>query len=109
MTQKREAPVHVGRRDQGRAEISQRKSTTKRPTKCNRVMRALMERSYNCFEAQKIGDSCLHTTVSEIQAKGVFVARKTERFKGRYGVIHCKRYWIPKSELKRARKLLELA
>ncbi len=107
MIQKREAPVHVGERDQGEVEKTQSNHNTKQPTKCQRIMSALMERSYNRFEASReLSDWCLHSTVAEIESKGVLVERIWEGVKGIYGPVRCKRYRIPKSEFERVRKLL---
>ena len=92
-----------------KTQIDCKTNSSKKQKKLHRIISALMEQPYNCFEAHKIGDSCLHTTVATIQSKGIRVDRKPERIEGRYGVIYCKRYWIPRSEFKRAKRLLDAA
>ncbi|MCG7863846.1 MAG: hypothetical protein JAZ18_15790 [Candidatus Thiodiazotropha endolucinida] len=99
---------------QGSNEISEKKCKRikfRRNTKGARVTLALMARSYNRFEAAlEISDWCLHSTVSEIQAKGIYVAREWETVPGFQGnPTRCRRYWIPASEHKKAYKLLEAA
>ncbi len=103
---KRKAPVM----SRGSQDNTQTNDNTKQPTKCQRVMRALMERSYNRFEASReLSDWCLHSTVAELELKGILVEREWEDVRGIYGPVHCKRYWIPKSEFKRVRKCLDAA
>lgn len=55
----------------------------------------LRERSLNTFEAQKLGDSCLNTTVSMLRAKGINIADVWETVPNRFGKnSRVKRYWI---------------
>ena len=80
----------------------------KRHTKIYRVLAALMERSYNRFEAAKIlHDHTLHSTVSRIQERGVRVQRKVETVPGYMNSkVRVCRYWIDPADLAKAAKLL---
>lgn len=52
--------------------------------------------SMNRFEAERLGDHCLHTTVSDLQRRyGIRFCRKRERVPTRFGkpVTVC-RYWL---------------
>lgn len=64
--------------------------------------------SLNRFQAEPLGCHCLHTTVASLQARGITIARESITLEGRFGEIHCKRYWIEPDERERARKLLGL-
>jgi len=81
------------------------------PTKLERVLRYLAKgRSLNRFEAERqISDHCLHSTVSEIQAKGIPVFRSMETVRGYQGCpARVARYRIPaKEDRDRARQLLK--
>lgn len=82
----------------------------KQPRKWERVLRALLEgRTLNRFDAyRELRDSCLNTTVSQIEARGVKILRQEEVIPGAFGPIHCCRYRIAPEALQAARKLLGL-
>ncbi len=63
-------------------------------------------RSLNRFEAERLGDHCLHTTVANLEGRGVRIERKQEVIEGRFGKIHCKRYRLDPESIVRARELL---
>jgi len=52
--------------------------------------------SLNRFEAEDLGDHCLHSTISIIEKRiGLLVSRKWEKIPNRFGTItSVKRYWI---------------
>lgn len=58
------------------------------PRKWERVLLALLTgRSYNRFEAEReLADHCLHSTVSELQDKGLRIDRQEEEVPGVDGV-----------------------
>lgn len=82
-----------------------------KPTKTKRVLVALMERSYNRFEAARsLSDWCLHSTVSTIQSKGIIVLRKFETVPGfDNNPTSVKRYWIAEDQFDKAAKYLQLS
>jgi hypothetical protein len=61
------------------------------------------------FEAEKIGDHALNSTVANIQGMGIQIARDPIVLEGRYGRIHCKRYFLQDDQRQRALKLLGVA
>ena len=80
------------------------------PTKEEDVLRALAHDSLNRFEAERIGDHCLPTTVSQLQKKGIVILSEWEKVpsRGARGETNVKRYWVapePKN-LARVRSLL---
>ena len=54
------------------------------------------------FDAEKLGDHALNSTISYIEAKGVQISREPLVLEGRFGKIHCKKYWLEKDQRKRA-------
>jgi len=81
----------------------------KKNTKLHRVLSALVERSYNRFEAaSELHDHSLHSTVSRIQnTLGVRVDRRTETVRGYQGApTHVCRYWIAESARDKALRVL---
>jgi len=63
----------------------------------------------NRFEAYRVlRDSCLNTTVSQIESRGVRIERREETVPGAFGPVHCCRYWIAPEALQRAHELLGL-
>lgn len=86
-------------------------STPRQPRKWKRVLRAFVEgRTFNRFDAyRELRDSCLNTTVSQIEARGVQILRRDETVPGAFGPVHCCRYWIAPEALQRARELLGLS
>jgi uncharacterized membrane protein YbaN (DUF454 family) len=81
------------------------------PTKKKRVLLALLEKSFNRFEAERIlSDHCLHSTVSTLQnGHGIVVKRKFEMVPGYMGIMTkvC-RYWIEQNEVEKALILAKL-
>lgn len=80
------------------------------PTKEEDVLRALTHDSLNRFEAERIGDHCLPTTVSQLQKKGIVILSEWEKVqsRGARGETNVKRYWVapePKN-LARVRSML---
>ena len=80
------------------------------PRKWARVLRALIDgKTLNRFDAyRELRDSCLNTTVSQIEGRGVTILRRDETVPGHFGPVHCCRYWIAPESLQRARELLGL-
>lgn len=81
------------------------------PTKEEEVLRALYVGSLNRFEAERIGDHCLNSTIAQLRGKGVQLVDEWEKVpsRGRRGYTLCKRYWV-RSEpgnLERVRRMLE--
>jgi len=58
--------------------------------------------SLNRFEAELIGDHCLHTTISVISNEyGFEVPRKMEKVPNRFGgMTSVKRYWFSDNDMK---------
>lgn len=82
--------------------------------KWKRVLTAFVEgRSLNRFEAERpvaaggLSDHCLHSTVSEIQGKGVRIERRMEKVHGYQNVpTDCCRYWLAEEDKQKALDLL---
>jgi hypothetical protein len=58
------------------------------------------------FDAEKLGDHSLNTTISDFGHRGIAVARKPITLQGRFGEIRCKTYWLEPEERQRALQLL---
>jgi len=84
---------------------------TKAPTKIARVLGHLLHTgSLNRFEAERIGDHCLHSTISALaNGYGLTFKRIPEKVPNHWGqpcdVI---RYSLPRSERRRARLVLDM-
>lgn len=79
------------------------------PRKWRRVLEALAsEQSFNRFEAEReLNDHCLHSTVSEIQSRGVPVGRKFETVPGYRGLpTRVCRYKLSPEARERAKDML---
>jgi hypothetical protein len=74
-----------------------------------RVLRALANgRQLTRFDAEGLGDHSLNSTVAYLQAhKGIEVARVPVVLPGRFGEVHCLRYYL--EDDRRARALSVLA
>ncbi|MFZ5620865.1 MAG: hypothetical protein ACOY5W_07575 [Pseudomonadota bacterium] len=85
-------------------------STIKRQTKQSRILAELASGgSLNRFEAERIGDHVLHTTVSKIERLGIRVSRRTETVPGYDGhATHVCRYWLDDENRERAAAMLGL-
>lgn len=98
---------------QASPQVTQQNSITvaNAPTKLSRVLAYLVAGgSLNRFEAERIGDHCLNSTISALAHNwGVSFHRQNERVPTHWGkscdVI---RYSIPQSQLKRALAALEM-
>jgi len=65
------------------------------PTKKQRILEALRAGSLNRFEAERIGDHCLHSTVSSLKESGHVILSHWERVPTRWGApCRVKRYWL---------------
>ena len=80
----------------------------RRETKLKRILAVLARGiSLNRFEAEPLGDHCLHTTVAKIESYGITVARREERVRGYMGhATRCRRYWLDPAECEKAASLL---
>lgn len=58
------------------------------------------------FDAEKLGDHALNTTVAYIGEMGISVSREPIVLEGRFGEIRCKRYWLEPEARARALTLL---
>lgn len=81
------------------------------PTKISRILvYFLQDHSLNRFEAERLGDHCLHSTVSKLyNAYGLVFVRQSERVPNHWGQsCAVTRYSLPASERKRARNVLKM-
>lgn len=79
------------------------------PSKQARVLRALMgPRGLNRFEAERLGDHALNSTVSSLGTRYWLAIRRTyERVPTRFGtLVRVKRYWLADCCRPRAERLL---
>lgn len=79
------------------------------PNKICRVLAYLIAgKSLNRFEAERIGEHCLHSTISRLANQyGLTVARKAESVPNNWGrPCRVVRYWLGASERKRGKVLL---
>ena len=86
-------------------------NTGKAPTKISRVLAYLLQDySLNRFEAERLGDHCLHSTISRLSnAYGLNFTRQPERVPNHWGQpCMVTRYSLPASERKRARNVLKM-
>ena len=80
-------------------------------TKAAEILMELYAGSLNRFEAERIGDHCLNSTIAQLRGKGVQLVDEWEKVpsRGSRGFTNVKRYWV-KSEpgnLERVRRMLE--
>lgn len=68
--------------------------THRQDTKIARILDELRAgRSLNRFEAERIGDHCLHSTISQLRAEGVVILDHWEEVPTRFGrPVRVKRY-----------------
>ena len=85
------------------------KNTTRRTpprgfwTKRRRVLLNLTRRSLHRFQAERIGEHCLHSTIAALQAEGIEFARETIAVPGWGGQkSHVCRYWLTDIEREKA-------
>ena len=86
-------------------------STGKAPTKISRILGHLLQgSSLNRFEAERLGDHCLHSTISSLaNGYGLNFSRLMESVPNNWG-LPClvTRYSLPMSERKRGRYVLAM-
>jgi hypothetical protein len=76
-------------------------------TKWRRILRLLAAgERLTRFDAERNGDHAFNSTVAALGSMGVKIAREPITIDGRFGTIHCKRYWLEPGERKRAYALL---
>lgn len=81
---------------------------TPRPVKLKRVLEAPLTRSLNRFQAERIGDHCINSTVAKLEQKGITILREPENVPGFAGTVaHVMRYSIAPTSRDRALALLE--
>jgi hypothetical protein len=61
------------------------------------------------FDAERLGDHALNSTVCNLEAMGITIAREPTTLQGRFGTIHCKVYFLAPEQRSAAQKLLEQA
>jgi hypothetical protein len=81
------------------------------PTKISRILsHMLCNHSLNRFEAERLGDHCLHSTISSLaHGYGLSFTRKPEKVPNRFGLpCMVTRYSLPESERTRGRLVLAM-
>lgn len=64
-----------------------------KPTKKGAILAALTLRSLNRFDAERLGDHCLNTTMAELRADGHTITDEWEKVPTRFGTTaRVKRY-----------------
>lgn len=84
-------------------------NSTTPPLKWKRVLSAMLAgESFNRFEAERqLHDHCLHTTVSELEGRGVCILRQWESVPGYQNIpTRVVRYWLAPESRSRAMSLL---
>lgn len=78
-----------------REENAPSNSPQKQCNKQSSILAIMKEgKSLNRFEAENIGDHCLHSTISTLRNKGYKFNDEWEYVKTRFGrEVHVKRYW----------------
>jgi hypothetical protein len=83
------------------------RDTSSRDTKWRRLLGLFIEGAQlTRFDAERHGDHALNSTVSYLSARGVRISRMPIVIRGRFGNIHCKRYWIKPEDAQQAKALL---
>lgn len=82
------------------------------PSKIATILQEFMSgRSLNRFEAERLHDHCLHTTVASLEGYGIRIEREWERVPclGGTAWTRVKRYWLGKAaeNLQAAPRVLE--
>lgn len=83
----------------------------KRATKLARILQTLLRRSLNRFEAELVGDHCLHSTVSSLRhSYALTVESHWEQVPNNHSdqLTSVKRYFIPEKGRNKAKQLLKL-
>ena len=96
------------RSDQSKQHPVQPSATSR---KWQRVLRALYNgRNLNRFEAARdLRDWCLNTTISQLERRGLTIARREESVPGAYGDVRCCRYRLADESRARAAELLGIS
>ena len=78
-------------------------------TKQARILRELIYGSLNRFEAERLGDHALNSTISTLANRyDIEVARRREKCPTRFGrPVSVVRYWIPEEAKEKAHRLLQ--
>ena len=79
----------------------------KPPTKTERTLETLMERTLNRFQAEHLGDHSLPSTVATLGKNGVNVSRRRITVPTRFGAAHCCEYWVAQEHTEQAREVLK--
>lgn len=82
----------------------------KRVTKLARILQTLIGRSLNRFEAEPLGDHCLHSTVSALRhSHAITVESHWEQVPNNHSdqLTSVKRYFIPEKGKNKAKQLLK--
>lgn len=88
-------------------ETQQARPRAEKPRKWHRILKVLAEgATLTRFDAEQLGDHCLHSTVAALEHRGVEIHRQQVVVPGRFGVVHCKRYRLAPLSMDRARELL---
>ena len=96
-------------RSEEQSSQSHGESSTEAPSKIARILAHLLTgASINRFEAERIGDHCLPSTIAVLANRyGLPIERKQERVPNRWGApCTVTRYCLPSSQHKRARAVL---
>ncbi|MES3008400.1 MAG: hypothetical protein V4751_11590 [Pseudomonadota bacterium] len=74
------------------------------PGKLDRMLSTFAKgEKLNTFAAKELGDTCLHTTVSDLQQRhGVRFTREWQTVEGRFGKTRVRVYWLQGEDLQRA-------
>ncbi len=108
-TSKNVAPAN---RKVAAADYSATCASVKAPRKIDRILKVLLDgEALNRFEAyRRHSDSCLNSTISALEKRGLVILRLEEEIPGYRGLpVRCKRYWLSPQSRELARQLLEKA
>ena len=80
----------------------------KNPTKQELILEEILPRPLNRFQAARLGDSALNSTVSTLTNNhNLIISRRWISVPGRFGSVRCREYWIEPEHRDRAYKLLQ--
>lgn len=81
---------------------------TSKPVKWRRILEVLVRgERLNRFQAARLGDSCLNSTICDIENHGVPVKRRAIKLPGYNGLpVRCNEYWIASADIELARRVL---
>ena len=68
----------------------------------------LTDKRLTRFDAERHGCHVSNTSVSQNGADGIVVSREPIELAGRFGIVHCKAYWISRDQRRIAPRLLEV-